>query len=808
MVEREHCPNCGSALPVSGPQGHCPACLLQQARDGDDPAAPMREEPSPSAVKNEVTPSQSPVEGHGRSDANRARAPAGPESVTRSYELPASDLGPDATLAYSLARGTGKVEPLLNAQDLEELASTFTRGMILQGRYVLERELGRGGMGLVFLGRDNRLDRPVAIKAILPADVGWRVRGPATEKQFQDRFLQEAKIGANLAHPAIATVHDFGYHGEAPFTVFEYVSGPTLFDVIKRRGQLTLEEVRPIIGPLAQALDFAHSRFVVHRDLKPANIKATEQGQFKILDLGLATEFRRQADWRFAGTPAYTSPEQAAGQPVDGRADQYALAVIIYETLVGSRPFLSPDPWELLRMHQEESPKHPQRCPLSYGLPDDVCDALMQALSKAPNDRFVTCEEFARAIGCRFVADSMTQTEIVLESHIRPRRWPWRHTFGKDHLVLTHESLWRNERGEVSEWPIPAMKSFRPGRSGKTLQVAYRTGDGDAVEIYRFPGRDEGRHWASQLGALIANHRGDPSGRIAGAEAKEVVLFEGRMRGRHQVLGPVEVVSISRAMCRAALQTRGAIKGADAVVDIRRERMPQPDRVLSRLAGVAVRAVGSESHDELRFRRYDDATSAFASRMGICLIPGLFLDSLFFGSLAAGGHPPTLWGLAAVGFVYAWPAVVAFGLRSLRWPLLLEPATLTLVLWGVARFMLCEWMVEHIGIEVPKTTWGWARFMMSVIMGAEAGRGGGSQSELLALRTLPLSLALALAMCRVAWEAWLSFDQYRRKRPADAPVPARWLWAFRGGVVSYMTVVWFFYYLSGPLSPKFSLLVR
>ncbi len=160
----------------------------------------------------------------------------------------------------------------------------------------------------------------MAIKAILPSESGWRARGQATEKQFQDRFLQEAKIGANLTHPAVATVHDFGYHGETPFTVFEYVAGPTLYDVIKRRGRLPLEEVRLIVGPLAQALDFAHARFVVHRDLKPANIKATDEGDFKILDLGLATEFRRQASWSFCGTPAYASPEQASGLPADGRA--------------------------------------------------------------------------------------------------------------------------------------------------------------------------------------------------------------------------------------------------------------------------------------------------------------------------------------------------------------------------------------------------------------------------------------------------------------------------------------------------------
>ena len=146
----------------------------------------------------------------------------------------------------------GKVEPLLSAQDLEQLASTFTPGMVLQGRYMLEQELGRGAMGLVFLGRDNRLDRPVAIKAILPGERGWRCEALLPRSSSEDRFLEEAKIGANLTHPAIATVHDFGYHGETPFTVFEHVAGPTLYDVIKRRGHFPLEEVRPIIGPLAR----------------------------------------------------------------------------------------------------------------------------------------------------------------------------------------------------------------------------------------------------------------------------------------------------------------------------------------------------------------------------------------------------------------------------------------------------------------------------------------------------------------------------------------------------------------------------
>ena len=233
--------------------------------------------------------------------------------------------------------------------------------MVLQGRYVLERELGRGAMGLVFLGRDNRLGRPVAVKAILPAAPGSHARGTATELEYQDRFIEEARIGANLTHSAIATVHDFGYHGDTPFTVFEYVAGPTLWEVLKARGRIPLEEIQLIIGPLAQALDFAHSRFVVHRDLKPANIKATGQGNFKILDLGLATEFRRQADWAFCGTPAYASPEQASGLPADGRSDQYALALITYELLTGRRPFSSRSVWNCSKCNGTRNRRRPVR---------------------------------------------------------------------------------------------------------------------------------------------------------------------------------------------------------------------------------------------------------------------------------------------------------------------------------------------------------------------------------------------------------------------------------------------------------------
>jgi hypothetical protein len=188
MAEHELCPNCGSRLPVNAPQGLCPACLLRQALESDDPAVPI-----PPAKDDEI-PRRSPIDGGACSGADRPPASSGPDRASRSHEPESSDADTDATLSYSIVREGGKVEPLLSAQDLEQLARTFTPGMVLQGRYVLERELGRGAMGLVFLGRDNRLDRPVAIKAILPGESGWRARGPATEQQFRNLFLHEAKL--------------------------------------------------------------------------------------------------------------------------------------------------------------------------------------------------------------------------------------------------------------------------------------------------------------------------------------------------------------------------------------------------------------------------------------------------------------------------------------------------------------------------------------------------------------------------------------------------------------------------------------
>jgi serine/threonine-protein kinase len=344
------------------------------------------------------------------------------ESVTRFEPSPhlvptaavdAREHDPDYTVWYVAVRADGSVDP--GIPDRNDVRLMPLKGRTaLQGRYFLESELGRGGFGIVYLGRDGRLDRPVAVKVMLPA----RPAMTASERQkLTAMFADEARLGANLINPAIATVFDYGFHEQLPYTVFEYVPGETLRDLLARRSVLPLEEVFLFLGPVAQALDVAHARRVVHRDLKPENIRVTKQGQFKILDLGLAREFDRHDDWRFAGTPAYASPEQAAELPSDGRSDQYALAVIVYEMLTGRRPFTDRNPRVLLEKHRDTDPPHPRS--LAPELPDHVADALLRALSKDPNNRFGTCQDFAAAVGCRFVIDVPEPPEILYEARAR-----------------------------------------------------------------------------------------------------------------------------------------------------------------------------------------------------------------------------------------------------------------------------------------------------------------------------------------------------------------------------------------------------
>ncbi len=433
--------------------------------------------------------------GCGETSVWEARHPTGPSSAPGLSSLSSSSVhcgaegaagpGQDATLSYSVVRKGGQIEPFLAPERQQLLEAAFRPGVLLQGRYQIERELGQGGMGRVYLARDSRLDRAVAIKVSL---LLGQDRGLSRERidELRRSFAEEARLGANLTHPAIATVYDYGFHDDMPFTVFEYLHGQTLDELRRSRGRLTLGDVRLIVGPLAQALDFAHGRHVVHRDLKPENIRATEQGLFKILDLGLAKEFRRDADWSgFAGTPAYAAPEQAAGKACDGRTDQYALALIAFELLAGRRLFESRDPHELLAMHREAEPTA-----LATHLadaPESVRLALDRALSKDPNARFATCGDFAVALGCQLLSAPAPAPEIQMEADVE------RMTVGRVvrlasllfrnavHLALTPEAVWSAYDSEVRRWPLAAVEQVEPRAEPDSDRKAADLAEAEAV---------------------------------------------------------------------------------------------------------------------------------------------------------------------------------------------------------------------------------------------------------------------------------------------------------------------------------------
>jgi serine/threonine protein kinase/tetratricopeptide (TPR) repeat protein len=691
MADRACCPSCNRELALNAPQGLCPACLLRRALESDGPVAAMHDEPSTIAAN---TPQEPTIEGGRRRDADGSPPQFAFMDAIKSRDLGAVEAEFDVTLSYSVSRDGGAVEPFLSRLGLDQLAGTFTPGMVLEDRYVLERELGRGGMGLVFLGRDNRLDRPVAIKAIAPADAARQGPGPDDEHRAHDRFLQEAKIGANLTHPTIATVYDFGEHLGAPFTVFEYIAGPTLRDLIKRRGPLPLEEVQLIVGPLAQALDFAHSQFVVHLDLKPENIKTTEHGAFKILDLGLAREFRRPTDWRgFAGTPAYAAPEQAEGLPCDGRADQYSIAVIAYELLSGRRPFLCKNPHELLELHRHEEP--PPLCSLAPEIPGNVEAAIHQALNKGPNLRFQSCEHFALAIGCRLLSQQIMLPEILLEAEANVPGNRSLFSMSKTACVaLQADSLWiaENEGIEVVRWPLAAIESVtRRGR--RTLVVSSSHAKSKSERLLTFKRAGERDRWHSTLDSLKSPQAGPQTIETQPTSCRivpvkdQLASLRRRPDERYQVLGPVEALGRGWTSARSAMTIRAAMLGADAVADLNEERVPGVSQSNCRSSAVCLRSVDLAARQALAMRWFEQAVRA-GTRQIIKVMLLFCLWLLVAVGLSAYNSAEHIDITAAAAFIIlgSLPILPVLLLRRLYWPQLVPLVALACVIFA---FYVC-----------------------------------------------------------------------------------------------------------------------
>jgi eukaryotic-like serine/threonine-protein kinase len=304
------------------------------------------------------------------------------------------------------------------------------RGLVLGARYRLEGRIASGGMGDVWVAKDDVLQRLVAVKVMRPH--------PEHQELFALRFRDEALHSARLIHTNIATVFDYGEDEGLAFLVMELVEGKPLSQLIRECAPFPADQVRSVIGQCALALGVAHAAELVHRDVTPANILVREDGLVKLTDFGIARAADASGHTRadVYGTPSYISPEHALGRPTTGASDLYALGVIGHEMLCGAKPFEQPTPIAIAMAHVHDTPP-----PLPHGVPEALAGVIEDMLAKDPVDR----PPNARAVAIRLGLADHEITGLAL---------------GLAHAVYGESALEQDPTPEANPMPLEPVTTL------------------------------------------------------------------------------------------------------------------------------------------------------------------------------------------------------------------------------------------------------------------------------------------------------------------------------------------------------------
>ena len=355
--------------------------------------------------------------------------------------------------------GTGAAQERVEAlviQDPPEYrgdpAAVLSPGSRVAG-YRLEEQVGAGGMAVVYRARDERLGRLAALKIMAPA--------MATDALFRQRFTRESRAAAAVDHPHIIPVYEAGEADGVLFIAMRFVGGGDVGSLLRREGPLPPARAASFISPVASALDAAHAAGLVHRDVKPANMLLdTHPGRpdhVYLSDFGLSKGVqsgRMTASGQFLGTPDYIAPEQIEGLPVDGRADQYALACAAFELLTGTVIFARDEGWATVWAHLNSPP--PPVTAVRPDLSPAVNQVLARALAKAPQDRYASCQQFADAL-----REALGLAPIIWAPLPRPRQVAGTERSGRP------PPIWRTARPPRPAWLLrftgqPSPPARRP----------------------------------------------------------------------------------------------------------------------------------------------------------------------------------------------------------------------------------------------------------------------------------------------------------------------------------------------------------